>query len=170
MEKLSILEETAAELETAIGAYPALLAAAQKYDNKIMDKRFVDYIEKEVPGITAMYGANPYLTQVKPTFHRLIIWLRNTSKVNSNYSLVDIVSCERFTVVKDRRFNYSGFKAVVEQRLESYTKELNAVKQDIEDGEKRLGQYNQLVKQLNELHSTFSNKFVEVNNYRFNKV
>ena len=165
---LGLLEEKADKLKTVINAYPDLLAVAKRFDGKIMNKRFVSFIESEAPIFTVSYGTSPY--GYNTSYHRLAIWLSNSGGLNCYPELIDVSSCERHLIVKDKRFNFDGFKDFADQRLESLTKEFNAIKQDMKDGEKRLDQYNQLVKQLNTLKDSFSNEFLVVYNRYFNKV
>lgn len=161
------------ELETALKKLPELVKAAKDYDGKVFTKRFETAVLEKVGCYMFYHSDTSYSPEKKrnvKTGSLSIVFPRD--KRPSVDVLQSHDTCRNgivdYNESKDNlRFNFEGFKAFAEKKTQMYTDMLVKLRDDIEHGQEKLQEYNELAERLKELYKGFSKEFREENRYDF---
>lgn len=146
-----------------LAALEVVSDAAEEWGTRVVNNKFSDFVENKLDerGITAKARISK---ENNNTSFR--VWLVNYPQDN----VLDIRWCEILHVIANRRINFVEFNKFLNTRREFMTSEITRLEEDLETGEARLKEYNELVSKLSALGKTFSLRFREINQYRFDKL
>ena len=146
------LEAEKKRLEIIIETQKKLLPYMEKMDKKIFNKKIVDYINEmdELP--IRSYIHNDGERKQLVIYHKDLPY-------NYNSLFWDFAS----TICDEKRFSFEKFKAQITKNINSKLAELETIKADLADGEKRAAELNYVQEYYRKLVKGFSyyarNKF-----------
>lgn len=132
---------------------------AKRFNEKMMNKRFTDAISSietlvDSEGYSySNYGASYY----KDGQHHNLMVYKYIGGACRN--LLRIYNVERAELVIQNKLVYSKLHEVVMEQIDWRVSEIHKLHEEMETGEQKIAEYNQLVAQLNQMYNSFSSTF-----------
>jgi hypothetical protein len=139
------LESEKRRLETIIETQKKLLPYMEKMDKKIFNKKIVDYINEAGNLPIRAYTHNDGERKQLVIYHKDLPY-------NYNSLFWEIAS----KICDEKRFSYEKFKAQLIININAKLSELEAIKADLADGEKRAKELNYVQEYYRKLVKGFS--------------
>lgn len=132
---------------------------AKRFNEKMMNKRFTDAVSSietlvDSEGYSySNYGASYY----KDGQHHNLIVYKYIGGACRN--LLRIYNVERAELVLQNKLVYSKLHEIIMDQVNWRVSEIHKLHEELETGEQRIAEYNQLVEQLNKMYNSFSSTF-----------
>ena len=160
------MTEVKKELETKIALYlgyaeqlEKVVKVSKSYDNKVMNKKFVDLVENAVDGVyisyqKSCYGSGDYKFSI-------ISNMRSRYNGGQIFTVYDSKNGVQAFVINNR-FNYTKFSEIVQEQIDHYKNKVAQMQSELKNGLELVEKYNSLIKQAIAVASGFSAEFEEI--------
>lgn len=139
-----------------VGQLEKIVEVSKVYDNKVMNKKFVDLVTGSVSGVYVnyhknYYGGSNYEIDINSA-------LRGNYNSNTIFSLYNCKEGDDAFVINNR-FNFAKFAALVQERIDDYKNKIAKMQGEVKNGAELLEKYNSLIKQAISIAKSFSYEF-----------
>ena len=134
--------------------------AAQQYNGKVFNKRFVDLMEG-IPDVVAS------INRRNSDYLQLTVW---SKALDYDYQNLIICWCCEDNFISNKRFDFSAFSKFMDSIQKGYSESIAKLQNDILTGTQRLEKWNELAREINRLKESFSEEFVMYHKYDFDRV
>ena len=142
-----------------VGQLEKIVEVSKVYDNKVMNKKFVDLVSGSVGDVYVHYHKNYYgYSNYEININSALIceYSDNTIFYNRDCKEGDD------TFVINNRFNFAKFAALVEKRIDYYKNKVGQMQGELKNGAELLEKYNSLIMQATSIAENFSYEFQEI--------
>ena len=143
-----------------VGQLEKVVEVSKSYNNKVMNKKFIDLVKNAVDDVYISYYKSHYGN------NRYEFYISTNSVYYNRGQIFSVYDCKNGVkaFVINNRFNHAKFSELVQEQIDYYKNKVAQMRSELKNGFELVEKYNSLIQQAVTIARGLSTEFKEIVN------